>query len=270
MGPAYFPTVLGGLLAVVGTIAVIRSFIVPGTPIGAFAFKGLVLVCTPVLLFGIIVRGAGLAVALPLLVVISASASVRFRWRGTLIIAAASQSFAFSCFLRLRHPLPVLGPGSAVEGKRGADNHGINGHLLLGCRRRYSSQLVLLLHRCFSRHCHWCFAWPGTDGNHRDALPVTFVLPPVSALIMLAGIYYGSQYGGSTTSILVNLPGEAASVITTLDGYQMAKQGRAGAALAASAIGSFFAGTVATFLIAGFGPPLAAMALKFGPAEFFS
>jgi putative tricarboxylic transport membrane protein len=101
-------------------------------------------------------------------------------------------------------------------------------------------------------------------------LPVTFVLPPVTALIMLAGIYYGSQYGGSTTSILVNLPGEAASVVTTLDGYQMAKQGRAGAALAASAIGSFFAGTVATLLIAGFGPPLAAVALQFGPSEFFS
>lgn len=101
-------------------------------------------------------------------------------------------------------------------------------------------------------------------------LPVTFVLPPVTALIMLAGIYYGSQYGGSTTSILVNLPGEAASVVTTLDGHQMAKQGRAGAALAASAIGSFFAGTVATLLIAAFGPPLAAVALRFGPAEFFS
>lgn len=101
-------------------------------------------------------------------------------------------------------------------------------------------------------------------------LPITFTLPPVSSLIMLAGIYYGSQYGGSTTSILVNLPGEAASVVTTLDGYQMAKQGRAGAALATSAIGSFFAGTVATFLIAGFGPPLAAIALEFGPAEYFS
>jgi TctA family transporter len=87
---------------------------------------------------------------------------------------------------------------------------------------------------------------------------------------MLAGIYYGSQYGGSTTSILVNLPGEAASVVTTLDGYQMAKQGRAGAALATSAIGSFFAGTVATFLIAAFGPPLAAVALEFGPADYFS
>src|SRR5687767_3289489 len=101
-------------------------------------------------------------------------------------------------------------------------------------------------------------------------LPVTFVLPPVSALIMLAGIYYGSQYGGSTTSILVNLPGEAASVVTTLDGYQMAKQGRAGVALATSAIGSFFAGTVATFLLALFAPPLAAVALKFGPADYFS
>ena len=101
-------------------------------------------------------------------------------------------------------------------------------------------------------------------------LPVTFTLPPVSALIMLAGIYYGSQYGGSTTSILVNVPGEAASVVTALDGYQMAQKGRAGVALATSAIGSFFAGTVATVVLALFAPPLAEIALKFGPAEFFS
>ncbi|MBI5584698.1 MAG: tripartite tricarboxylate transporter permease [Deltaproteobacteria bacterium] len=101
-------------------------------------------------------------------------------------------------------------------------------------------------------------------------LPMTFVLPPVSALIMLAGIYYGSQYGGSTTSILVNLPGEAASVVTALDGYQMALQGRAGVALATAAIGSFFAGTVATLLLALFAPPLAEVALKFGPADYFS
>jgi TctA family transporter len=87
---------------------------------------------------------------------------------------------------------------------------------------------------------------------------------------MLAGIYYGSQYGGSTTSILVNLPGEAASVVTTIDGYQMARQGRAGAALAAAGIGSFFAGSVSTLLIAGFAPSLAEAALKFGPADFFS
>jgi putative tricarboxylic transport membrane protein len=101
-------------------------------------------------------------------------------------------------------------------------------------------------------------------------LPATFTLPPVSALIMLAGIFYGAQYGGSTTAILVNLPGETSSVVTALDGYQMARQGRAGVALATAAIGSFFAGTVCTFLVAAFGPILAQFALKFGPAEYFS
>ena len=101
-------------------------------------------------------------------------------------------------------------------------------------------------------------------------LPITFNLDPVAALIMLAGIYYGAQYGGSTTSILVNLPGEAASVVTCLDGYPMAKQGRAGPALAIAAIGSFFAGCVATLVIATVAPPLAEVALKFGPSEYFS
>jgi putative tricarboxylic transport membrane protein len=101
-------------------------------------------------------------------------------------------------------------------------------------------------------------------------LPLTFNLPPVGALIMLAGIYYGAQYGGSTTSILVNLPGESSSVVTCLDGYQMARQGRAGPALAIAAIGSFFAGTVGTLLIALFGPPLAEIALDFGAPEYFS
>lgn len=101
-------------------------------------------------------------------------------------------------------------------------------------------------------------------------LPITFGLPPVGALIMLAGIYYGAQYGGSTTSILVNIPGEASSVVTTLDGHQMAKQGRAGPALAIAAIGSFIAGTVSTVLVAALGVPLTGLALKFGPAEYFS
>jgi len=101
-------------------------------------------------------------------------------------------------------------------------------------------------------------------------LPITYVLPPVAGLIMLAGIYYGSQYGGSTTAILVNLPGEISAVVTVLDGHQMAKNGRAGAALALAALGSFFAGCVATLLIAGFAPPLAEIAFKFGPAEYFS
>ena len=101
-------------------------------------------------------------------------------------------------------------------------------------------------------------------------LPITFGFEPVGALIMLAGIYYGAQYGGSTTAILVNIPGEATSVVTTLDGHQMARQGRAGVALGIAAIGSFFAGTVATIVIAALGAPLTKLALIFGPAEYFS
>ena len=101
-------------------------------------------------------------------------------------------------------------------------------------------------------------------------LPLTFSVAPVGALIMLAGIYYGAQYGGSTTAILVNLPGETSAVVTCIDGYQMARQGRAGPALAIAAIGSFFAGTVGTLLIALAGPPLAEVALKFGAPEYFS
>src|SRR3954462_2562297 len=101
-------------------------------------------------------------------------------------------------------------------------------------------------------------------------LPLTFHLEPVSGLIMLAGIFYGAQYGGSTTAILVNLPGETSSVVTCIDGHQMARQGRAGAALAVAALGSFFAGCVSTMLIATFAPPLAIVGQSFGAPEYFS
>jgi TctA family transporter len=131
-------------------------------------------------------------------------------------------------------------------------------------------------------HIGWCFlgvalgtligVLPGIGPVATIAmlLPVTFHLSPLAALIMLAGIYYGAQYGGSTSAILVNLPGESSSVVTCLDGYQMARQGRAGPALAVAALGSFFAGSVATLLLATFTPPLAELAFKFGPAERFS
>lgn len=101
-------------------------------------------------------------------------------------------------------------------------------------------------------------------------LPLTMYLDPATALIMLAGIYYGAQYGGSTTAILINLPGESSAVVTTLDGYQMTLKGRAGAALITAAVGSFFAGSVATLLIALFAPPLAKVGLQFGSAEYFA
>jgi TctA family transporter len=101
-------------------------------------------------------------------------------------------------------------------------------------------------------------------------LPSIYALDTTPALVMLAGIYYGAQYGGSTTAILINVPGEASSVVTAIDGYKMARAGRAGPALGMAAIGSFFAGTVATMMIAAFAPPLTELAFKFGPAEYFA
>ena len=99
-------------------------------------------------------------------------------------------------------------------------------------------------------------------------LPSIYTLDPTAALIMLAGVYYGAQYGGSTTAILINLPGESSSVVTAIDGYQMARQGRAGPALAVAGLGSFFAGCVGTLVLAGFAPALAGIAFAFGPAEY--
>ena len=101
-------------------------------------------------------------------------------------------------------------------------------------------------------------------------LPITFTFQPVTSLIMLAGIYYGAQYGGSTTAVLLNLPGESSSAVTAIDGHEMAKKGRAGAALATAALGSFFAGTVGTLILVLFAPPLARIALQFGAPEYFS
>jgi TctA family transporter len=110
----------------------------------------------------------------------------------------------------------------------------------------------------------------GPLGTIAILLPITYSVSPTAAMIMLAGIYYGAQYGGSTTAILVNLPGETSAVVTCIDGHQMAQQGRAGPALAIAALGSFFAGTIGTLLIALFGPPLAEIALKFGAPEYFA
>ena len=110
----------------------------------------------------------------------------------------------------------------------------------------------------------------GTSATIALLIPVTFGMNPTSALIMMAGVYYGTKYGGSTTAILIRTPGEAASVMTTLDGYEMARKGRAGAALAVSAIGSFIAGTIGVVALTIFAVPLTSMALKFGPAEYFT
>ena len=144
-------------------------------------------------------------------------------------------------------------------------------NLLLGLQTSISPiNLLYALMGCFLGTAIGVLPGLGPAATIAMLLPATFAMPPVTALIMLAGIFYGAQYGGSTTAILVNLPGETSSVVTALDGYQMARQGKAGRALATAALSSFFAGTVCTLLIALFAPPLAEIALKFGPAEYFS
>jgi TctA family transporter len=145
------------------------------------------------------------------------------------------------------------------------------GNLWIGAQTAFTLwNLFYCLIGCFLGTAIGVLPGLGPTATIAMLLPITFGLPPVSALIMLSGIYYGAQFGGSTTAILVNLPGESSSVVTALDGYQLARQGHAGRALAIAAIGSFFAGTVCTLLIALFAPPLAEVALKFGPAEYFS
>ncbi|MGL3109097.1 tripartite tricarboxylate transporter permease [Bradyrhizobium sp. BR 1432] len=144
-------------------------------------------------------------------------------------------------------------------------------NLLLGLQTSMSPvNLLYALIGCFLGTAIGVLPGLGPAATIAMLLPATFAMPPVTALIMLAGIFYGAQYGGSTTAILVNLPGETSSVVTALDGHQMARQGKAGRALATAALASFFAGTVCTLLIALFAPPLAEVALKFGPAEYFS
>jgi putative tricarboxylic transport membrane protein len=144
-------------------------------------------------------------------------------------------------------------------------------HLALGFSVALSAQnLLLALVGCVIGTLVGVLPGVGPIATITMLLPVTFGIEPTGAIIMLAGIYYGAQYGGSTTAILVNIPGEVTSVVTTLDGHEMAKQGRAGAALGVAALGSFFAGTVATLVIAALAAPLTRIALLFGPAEYFA
>src|SRR5579883_1943446 len=145
------------------------------------------------------------------------------------------------------------------------------GNLVLGMKVALSLQnLLYALVGCMVGTLIGVLPGIGPVATIAMLLPITFHLPPTAALIMLAGIYYGAQYGGSTTSILVNLPGESSSVVTCIDGYQMARRGRAGAALTVAALGSFFAGCAGTLLIAGFAPILSRFAEQFRSPEYFA
>src|SRR3569832_736862 len=144
-------------------------------------------------------------------------------------------------------------------------------HLSLGFETAFSLQnLLYCFTGCLLGTLIGVLPGLGPSATIAMLLPVTYALPPVAARILLSGIYYGAHYGGSTSAILVNLPGESSSVVTAIDGYQMARRGRAGPALAAAGLGSFFAGCVGTLILAAFAPPLTELAFKFGPAEYFS
>lgn len=130
--------------------------------------------------------------------------------------------------------------------------------------------LVYALVGCFLGTLIGALPGIGSTSGVALLLPLTFGMDPTSAIIMLSGIYYGSMYGGTITSVLINTPGESATVVTTLDGYQMAKQGRAGVALGIAAIGSFIAGTFGTIALMVMSPTLALLSMKFGPPEYFA
>ncbi len=317
MGPAYFPTVLGGMLAVLGAAIFLRAFmskiphplqvfpfrlwfVVGGLVLGVIAYytqvprdggevakiahellagvsigllfaafgpRSLWVILFSVVVFGYLLKPLGLVLATGVLIFGSAWGGHEFKTREVTFLFVGTGGFLG---LRLRQ-----GTGAADEYLAGLLGVAAMEALFTNLGLGFSVALSF-------QNLFYCFmgvvlgtligVLPGIGPVATIAmlLPVTFTLNPTSALIMLAGIYYGAQYGGSTTAILVNLPGESSSVVTCLDGYQMARQGRAGAALGVAALGSFFAGCVATIIIALFAPPLAEVALKFGPAEYFS
>ena len=284
MGPGYFPTVLSVLTMILGGVLTWKGM--RGAPVeGAFShipWIGVVSVIGSVVFFGLTIRGIGIAPAVAVVVFVTASASRYARWT---TLAACSPS-AWRPPARCSSSTPsACRCRSSVRGCRSST--GRPPRPSPRSRRRSDMELLSNLALGFGTaldpfNLLYCFigvllgtavgVLPGLGPVATIAmlLPLTFGLPPESSLIMLAGIYYGAQYGGSTTAILINLPGESSSVVTAIDGYQMAKKGRAGQALATAALGSFFAGTVATMILALFAPPLATVALEFGPAEYFS
>ena len=218
-----------------------------------------------ILMFGYLIDTIGLALTAVVLTIVAAYARREASLGEALVLGGGPRALR-GARLRLRARRSRCPPGGAVEmeldvfhnlatGFAAALSLKNLGFALLGC---LLGTLIGVL--------------PGIGPIPAIAmlLPITFGLEPLSSLIMLAGIYYGAQYGGSTTSILVNIPGEAGSIVTTLDGHPMARQGRAGAALGVAALGSFFAGCVGTVFIAAFGPPLAALAQEFNSPDYFS
>ena len=223
-----------------------------------------------VVLFGLVVEKLGLACSTLVLIVLASTASPEFRLKEAVL---SGLFFALARRRRLRRGPQAAAPHLAglAGGARLSRGMDLLNHLALGFSVALTPiNLMYALVGALLGTLIGVLPGIGPVATIAMLLPTTYALQPVSALIMLAGIYYGAQYGGSTTSILINMPGETSSAVTCLDGHQMALQGQAGAALATAALGSFFAGCVSTVFVAAFSPPLSELALKFGPAEYFS
>ena len=295
MGPGYFPAILSWLMVALGAVMAGLAWRAPHQEgaFGAVPWRALVLIVGATLFFGLALRGLGLLPVLVVVVFATAWASRYASLKASTALALGIALFCSGLFIKgLGLPLPLTGPWLSTTywsppappppradqpppppPRRSKEARAMEllDHLGLGFATALQPwNLLYAFVGCLLGTAVGVLPGLGPLATIAMLLPLTFSLPPVSALIMLSGIYYGAQYGGSTTAILINLPGESSSVVTAIDGYQMAKNGRAGQALATAAMGSFFAGSVATVILALFAPPLANVALEFGPAEYFS
>ena len=248
----------------------LKALLVEGPNLTRWAWRPVIMITLATVAFALLVDRFGLVVAMLVSMTLAALGTPETRWREYAIFTVHHGRHR----RRHVHLWPAHADPDLAQGPAGGPVMEL-GRLFANLSLGLSVAITL-------QNLFWCLmgavigtaigVLPGVGPVATMALllPATYFLPPEGALIMLAGIYYGAQYGGSTTAILVNLPGEASSVVTTLDGYQMARQGRAGPALAIAAIGSFFAGCVATLAIAVAAPPLTKLAQQFAPADYFS
>lgn len=268
VGPGLMPKGVSLLLGGIGILVTCLGFATLRERIEAVSLRGPIFVLGAVALFAVTVRTMGLAFAGPIAVIVSALADRDSRPMEIIIFAVVMSAFCIVLFkyaLQLPIPLAPMRLGYSARAMELFDN------IVMGFGAALSlKNLGLCLLGCMIGTLIGVLPGVGPVATISMLLPITFGIDPVGALIMLAGIYYGAQYGGSTTAILVNIPGEATSVVTVLDGHQMARQGRAGVALGIAAIGSFIAGTIATVIIAVLAVPMAKMALLFKPADYFT
>ena len=266
-GTGVLPRILAWCLIGTGALLWLKAVVTDGPRLTAWAWRPAIMITLATVAFALLVDRAGLVVTMLVSMTLAALGTPETRWREYALFAAHHAGHRRRrVHLRPRHADPDPAEGASHGSRRPSSTISRSG---------FSVAVTL-------QNLFWCLmgavigtaigVLPGVGPVATMALllPVTYLLPAEGALIMLAGIYYGAQYGGSTTAILVNLPGESSSVVTTLDGYQMARQGRAGPALAIAAIGSFFAGCVATIVIAVAAPPLTRLAQQFTPPDYFS